>query len=193
MSPILGIIASQNYPRVTDTGVMFPISTVTVGSAGASSVIFTSIPSTYTHLQIRYIARATGGSANASVYTWYNNDTTLGNSPSHFLQGNGSSASAGARTGSSFGNIQIPSAIPGTSGLANSFGVGVIDILDYTNTNKYKTTRALAGNDQNGSGVIDLMSGVFVTNTNAVTRIDLGADGNFAQFSQFALYGIKGA
>ncbi len=189
MSPILGIWASAQTAGIGDYE---SIATTTVGSGGASSITFSSIPQTYTHLQIRYIARATGGSATASVYTWYNNDTTLGNSPSHYIQGNGSSASAGARTGGSFGNIQIPSAITGTSGLASSFGVGVIDILDYTNTNKYKTTRALAGNDQNGSGVIDLMSGVFVTNTNAVTRIDLGADGNFAEYSQFALYGIKG-
>jgi hypothetical protein len=168
------------------------IGAVTVPSGGVSSITFSGIPQTYAHLQVRYIARATGGSSTASVYAWFNNDTTLGNSPSHFLQGNGSSASAGARTGGSFGNIQIPSAITGTSGLANSFGVGIIEILDYANTNKYKTTRALAGNDQNGSGIVDLMSGVFTTNTNAVNRIDLGADGNFAELSSFALYGIKG-
>ena len=190
MSPILGIYSSSASPNAFANSYK-SIATVTVGSGGTSTVTFSSIPSTYTHLQVRYIAGATGGGTTASVYTWYNNDTTLGNSPSHYLQGNGSSATVGSRTGGSFGNIQIPSAITGTSGLANSFGSGVIDILDYTNTNKYKTTRALAGNDQNGSGVINLMSGVFTTNTNAITRIDLGADGNFAQYSSFALYGVK--
>ena len=38
------------------------IATVSVGSGGTSSADFTSVPSTYTHLQIRYTTYASNGS-----------------------------------------------------------------------------------------------------------------------------------
>ena len=57
--PILGIIASQDYNRVTNS--YESIATVTVGSGGSSSLTFSSIPATYTHLQIRYMAVALSG------------------------------------------------------------------------------------------------------------------------------------
>jgi hypothetical protein len=78
---------------------------------------------------------------------------------------------------------------------ANSFAGAVIDVLDYASTNKYKTFRSLSGVDLNGSGLVGLFSGFLYSNTNAISNITLyanaGAD-NFAQHSQFALYGIKG-
>ena len=76
---------------------------------------------------------------------------------------------------------------------ANMFGSGVIDILDYANTNKYKTVRTLSGDDKNGSGYVVFGSGLW-QNTNAVSTITLTNHGatNFQQYSSFALYGIKG-
>ena len=69
--------------------------------------------------------------------------------------------------------------------------VSVIDILDYANTNKYKTVRALHGSDANGSGLIALRSGNW-RSTSAITRIDLTpSSNNFKQYSHFALYGVK--
>jgi hypothetical protein len=68
----------------------------------------------------------------------------------------------------------------------------VIDILDYANVNKYTTIRVLGGADLNGSGAINLVSGLWM-NTAAVTSFLISADsGNLAQYSSFALYGIKG-
>ena len=63
MAPILGIWASQNYSRYSITGSYESIATVTVGSGGSSYIEFTSIPGTYTHLQIRGILRNTGSSS----------------------------------------------------------------------------------------------------------------------------------
>jgi hypothetical protein len=75
---------------------------------------------------------------------------------------------------------------------ANVFNGYVVDVLDYANTNKYKTVRALQGFDSNGDGRIYLGSNLW-KNTNAVTSITLTAfSGNFVQYSHFALYGIKG-
>jgi hypothetical protein len=75
----------------------------------------------------------------------------------------------------------------------NVFGAGVTDILDYTNTSKNTTVRALGGADANGSGSIDLTSAAWL-NTNAVTSITLTTNNGstFTAGSSFALYGIKG-
>ena len=80
------------------------------------------------------------------------------------------------------------------SELGSTFGAVVIDILDYANTNKYKTIRSLSGTDYNNtSGAVGLFSGSW-RNTNAITTIKITASSaNLAQYSQFALYGIKGA
>jgi subtilase family serine protease len=106
------------------------------------------------------------------------------------LDGNGSSASAyGAADDFPQGAIANASV---TFGI---FGAAIIDILDYANTNKYKTIRILSGNDNNGSGTIRFSSGALYSNTNAVSSITLvsGSSGNWSEYSQFALYGIKGA
>ena len=52
--------------------------------------------------------------------------------------------------------------------------------------------RSLGGYDANGSGNVGLFSGVWM-NTAAITSISLLSDsGNQEQYTQFALYGIKG-
>jgi len=159
------------------------IATVTVGAGGSSTITFSSIPSTYTHLQIRGIART---ATNVSLGLRFNSDTAS-NYSRHYLNGNGASAGAG-------GGASSTSAYAGTTATATSaFGANVIDVLDYKDTNKYKTIRALSGGDNNGSGFVQFMSGSW-RNTNAVSSIDIfQVDGDtITQYSSFALYGIKG-
>lgn len=184
MAPILGILASSNYQRVTpDNGAMFPIAMVNVGSAGASFVEFTSIPDTYKHLQIRATwANSTGSD------TWMriNNDTS-NNYAAHFLNGNGSSASASAITGASALGAYV-----GYSGSTTSFTTAVLDVLDYTSTTKAKTTRSLTGYDANGSGQVYLFSSLWFATPAKITSLKITpASGTINQYSQFALYGIK--
>ena len=166
------------------------IATVTVGAGGSSTITFSSIPSTYKHLQIRWIARASTSGENALKLS-FNSDTTNGNYKSHYLEGSGSSAVAGAIAAA---NYAFCYAVAGSDASANVFGAGVVDILDYTNTNKNKTVRILGGYDSNGSGYMDFDSAVWLS-TNAITSINIILDGsaNFAQYSSLALYGIKGA
>jgi len=185
VSPILGIWASQNYSRVApDTGAMFPLGMVSVGSAGAADVTFSSIPSTYTHLQVRFM---NFGQSSTAQYFRLNGDTGS-NYARHLLVGSGSAAAAYA--GSSQTSLWPISGINTSSFPA----VGIIDILDYKNTNKYKTTRTLGGIDNNGgsgNNGVEFSSGLWM-NTNAVTSITFfPLSGNFTQYSQFALYGIK--
>lgn len=166
------------------------ISTVTVGAGGSASISFTSIPSTYTHLQIRGIARSNRATPADmdSLIIQFNSDTAS-NYSDHALRGDGSSVSAVANTSSTgmityrIANLYVASTL---------MGAQIIDILDYANTNKYKTVRTLAGVDNNGSGQVALNSGNW-RNTAAITSILLKPDAGtlFTQYSQFALYGIK--
>jgi hypothetical protein len=166
------------------------IATVTVGSGGTASVSFTSIPATYTHLQIRALSRSDRASAAGDGMLVRLNSDTGGNYAYHYLQGDGSSATAGADTSVTSMIIPRSGSASQTSGI---FGVTVLDLLDYANTNKYKTLRTLGGNDANGSGIVALFSGLW-QNTNAVTSITIDQQNgpNFVEYSSFALYGIKG-
>jgi hypothetical protein len=163
------------------------IQTITVGGGGASSVDFTSIPSTYTHLQIRGISRATAAIGDQMLYFQLNGDTSS-NYSYHAVSGNGSSA---ASSGASSASFLIAQQSPGNNKGASMYGSYVIDILDYANTNKFKTTRCIGGFDANGSGELGLTSGNW-RNTNAITSIKLYLGiYNFAQYSSFGLYGVK--
>ena len=162
------------------------ISTVTVGSGGAANVEFTSIPATYTHLQIRGISRDASGSVNVSVQVGNGSVDTGSNYSWHYLQGTGSTAAAGA------GATQSSALLGTTINTANVFGAAVIDILDYGNSNKYKTFRSLSGWEDNSSGNLIFWSGNW-RSTSVITNIKLTVTNGFTQYSQFALYGIKGA
>ena len=189
MSPILGIWASSKAVAAADTGAMFPLQVITVGAAGASSIEFTNIPNTYTHLQLRSIIRSTNASSAIETRTTFNSDTGA-NYASHQVYGTGAAVTADGEINSNFIYYLYS---PANNATASVFGGGIMDILDYTNTNKYKTTRTLAGYDANGSGYILFRSGHW-RNTNAITSLKLVCEsGNFAQYSQFALYGVKSA
>ena len=188
MSPILGILASSVQNSIANATSYESIATTTVGSGGAATVTFSSIPATYTHLQLRWIARSDRAAAQDFVDIRLNSDTGA-NYAAHLLYGDGATASATAYVSNTSVGVIF---MPGSTATASVFGVGVMDILDYTNTNKNTTTRVLGGADINGSGRIVLGSGVWM-NTAAVTTLTIITDNasTFSQYSSFALYGIK--
>jgi hypothetical protein len=168
------------------------IATVTVGAGGASSIDFTSIPSTYKHLQIRGITKLAGATSDDNILARFNGNATSGNYGSHYLFGNGnsgSSAQAGASVTSQ--TSMFVGRTTGANTASGIFGAAVIDVLDYQNTNKNKVVRNLSGHDYNGSGMIWFESGFWLS-TAAITSISIFANSNFSQHSSFALYGIKG-
>lgn len=189
MSPqILGIIASS-VQKIT--GSFESIATYTVGAGGVSSFSFTSIPQTYSHLQIRCIAKDKKTQAGWQDIELRFNTDAGSNYNAHQLSGNGTTSVSNWSGNSNI--LQVGNAIPtSATGEENMFGACIIDILDYTNTNKYTTTRALFGWDKNGSGQIKLGSGLW-RSTNAINNIRISSSGDgFTQNSTFALYGIKG-
>ena len=185
--PILGILASSQPLAAGDYE---SIATVTVGSGGAANVEFTSIPTTgYKHLQIRALGQTSRSGFNVDTLRFQINSDTGSNYAWHHLRGDGSATEAKASTTQT--DIQAERALGTTTG--GSFGGVIMDILDYANTNKYKTFRLLGGVDANGSGAITFTSGLW-QNTNAITSIKLYGDAaNFSNYTHFALYGIKGA
>lgn len=164
------------------------IATTTVGAGGSSTITFSSIPQTYTHLQLRILQRGTGGGTNYTNKLQFNGDTTSANYREHYFYSDGTSALAGT-----YQQWYIAAgAIPAAGNSTGIFGTSVIDILDYANTNKNKVVRALSGFDAIGSGEVIFESLLWI-NTGAINQITMEIfTTNFAQHSQVALYGIRG-
>jgi len=174
---------------ITGNAVILPgdfesIATTTVGSGGSATITFSSIPATFTHLQIRITYLQSVGSETGRLKI---NSDTGNNYAIHEIYGNGSSATAGAS--SSRGDLYATYATVNT---ASYSGGSIIDILDYANTNKYKTIRSLQGSDANGSGLVLFRSGLWQSTSAITTLTFTTANGVFSQHSSFALYGIRG-
>ena len=206
MTPVYKLSASSvtgrtNYgsmlagnPAFEFPGSFVPIATVTVGGTSQNSIIFSSIPATYAHLQIRAIAKdAQPAHTDDGIYMYLNGDTGA-NYTRHSIVGDGATAMA-------YGTGSTSIAAVGQSATSHAsqsdvFAANVIDILDYANTNKYKTIRALTGMDTNSSIGVIIPRSCLWTNTSAITSIELksvGGSYDFVEYSHFALYGIKGA
>lgn len=181
-----GTLGNKYENLSADNNYMETIASTLVGSGGASSVTLSNIPQGYKHLQIRGIVKT---ATVASLAFTFNSDTGS-NYAIHHLTGTGAAADSGNAT--SLGTIRIQRK-EGVSATANVFTGFVLDILDYNNTNKYKTTRSLAGDDKNGTGSISLESGLWM-NTAAITSITFTSASAYTinQYSRFSLYGIKG-
>jgi len=162
-------------------------------NGSATSVVFSSIPQTYKHLQIRYAVRNNEGFDAVRGFFLHlapeATDSGLGNIyRSHMLLGNGSSVASSV--GAADYRI-VQELVPTTGSTSNSYGVGVIDILDYVSTTKNKTVRWLAGANTASSSKIALVSGARYL-TDAVSTLAMYSNGNFVSGSRISLYGIRG-
>ena len=117
----------------------------------------------------------------------YNGDSGT-NYTFHALYSQGSNALAYSATGATSATI---SGLAANTQTANTFGVGIIDILDYTNTNKYKTTKMFGGTINVGGFEIDVDSSLWL-NTAAITSINCAMSGTMQQHTTISLYGVKG-
>lgn len=175
-------------PPFEPAGSYESIATTTVGAGGASSITFSSIPQTYKHLQLRILVQGTSAFDSPFLPLQFNGVTAASYAWHRFL-GNGTSPSYVTAANQTY--IVLPRFIDtGNANYANSFGTMVVDIADYSSTTKTTTVLAMGGFDSNGAGQIGFNSGLF-NNTAAITSITFDTSG-VAQYSQFALYGIKG-
>ena len=190
--PILGAISSAISGNL-DSSAYFPIATTMLATASAS-VSFTSIPATYSHLQVRgFVKYSNTGNDRSAIHVRFNSDS--GSNYNHgALYGTGAAiASDQAITQSitRFASVAAPSS---HSTYTSMFGMFVADILDYANTNKYKTIIGIGGYDSNSNTYsnVSLQSGAWLS-TSAITSMAITPDsGNWTAGSQFTLYGVKG-
>ena len=191
--PILGVVASGISGHLV-TGAFESIATVTTG--GSNPITFSSIPQTYKSLQIRYTARSNrstyysddgfalqvNGISGNDQYQWHNIQGYAGYSSVNTNRG---------YSGSNTNKIQLQE-LPATLLSSNIYSTGIVDIVDYSSSTKYKTIKQISGGDSNSSneGSIVLGSGFAFVNTNAITSISFLATASI--IGTFALYGIKG-
>lgn len=187
MSGVLGALLGSYAPVST----AFESIATANASGSASSITFSSIPSTYQHLQLRWLARSSFAATTSAAGVRLNGDSGA-NYATHRVLGDGSSTAEGGSTSQTYAGG--PLSIASDSSTANCFTVGILDIHDYASTTKNKTLRFSFGHDFNGSGVVFMSSSLWL-NTSAVNSLTfLLADSarNFTNTSTFALYGIKG-
>jgi len=194
VTPMLGIMASQISGHLAPAGSYDSIATTTISTAG--TVTFSSIPQTYKHLQVRIMARGTN-----AAQSYVNISVRVGNGsadsgtnyyPYHNVYGNGTTAIADYYGG--LYSYAFTGWIPAVLTTTQGFGVSVIDILDYTSTNKHKTFKSLFGWDANGTGWSGLTSSLWMPTTKvAIDTMVLSSNAgeNFLANSVVALYGIK--
>jgi hypothetical protein len=164
-------------PTYTD----YELISTAFGTGSNTEFIFSSIPSTYKHLQIRY----TASKSDAQSFLRLQFNSVSSSSYTHHEVG-GSNASMGSQNSVNQAHISIRGL--GFDGLDNIYAAGFIDILDYSSTSKNTTVRTLAG----GSQLMYLNSGLF-NSTAAISSIRVFLPSStFRSGSRFSLYGIKG-
>jgi hypothetical protein len=169
----------------------FELISTQVLASNQSSVTFSSLSAyaaDYKHLQIRYSARGTNSyTTSFQVQVRFNGVST--SSYAHHGLNNGGVTTL-VSTGTSPSTAISGGYYAGSGVTANTFGAGVMDILDAFSTNKTKVLRAFSGQPNNTLG---FTSG-FWNDTTAISSIVLseGSGGGFITASRFSLYGIRG-
>ena len=163
-----------------------PISSVTVGSGGATSIDFINIPNTHTDLVLKLSGRSTGTNGTCVVY--FNNDTTNSNYTALRLYSNASGPTiAGASYSAPYFLYTNQS-----SQTSNTFASDEMYIPNYTSSNqKSISTDSVKENNAADADII-LTSGKW-TGTSAINRITIRqqVDTGFVQYTTATLYGIK--
>ena len=159
------------------------ISTQTVGSGGASSISFTSIPQTYTDLLLKFSGRSTASSTVIEL-TFNSSGSSYTNKR---LYGTGTAAASDSNNTTFISNLGMDD----TGFTANTFGSLDIYIPGYR-TSSYKLTSGDGVSETNNATAYMLLGAGMWADTAAITSITLVQSGaNLTQHSSASLYGIK--
>ena len=168
----------------------FLIASNTVGSGGAASVTFSSIPSTYTDLVIKASARITSTDPLGSMTLDFNGSGA--NYTLMMLRGSGSAAASFTRA--TFGT-NIVSYVNTTSGTASTWSNIELYFPNYRSSN-YKSVSIDGVEEENATAAYSVLEAGLWSQTAAITSLTLNAyatSGVFSQYSTFTLYGISNA
>jgi hypothetical protein len=159
------------------------IASVTVGSGGAANIDFTSIPSTYTDLLVKFSGR--------TDTTQYLVSLSFNGSTSNFTRRSvvGDGSTTASFSGSDGQNIVASM----SSDTANTFGNTEIYVPNYAGST-YKSVSIDTVEENNGTTARALLGAILWSNTAAITSFTLTpVSGNFVQYSTATLYGISNA
>lgn len=162
---------------------------VVVGGAGAATIAFSSIPSTYTDLVIKVSVRGDATFATQQMYLTFNG-TTSGYTARQ-VYGDGSSATS-ATLSNSGAAISIVNTNTSVS-TANTFSSSEIYVRNYAGSN-YKSVSADSVTENNATAALAGLTAGLWSNTAAITTVTLTPQsGNFVQYSTAYLYGVSNA
>jgi hypothetical protein len=158
------------------------IQSIIVGSGGAATINFTSIPQIYEDLKLLVSSRAS--STTTQFFTIQFNGNAVGYS-CRFINGDGASASSSSDS-IIFGRLNRGSYT------ASVFANTEIYIPNYTSSSN-KSTSMDGVNENNAATAITGFSAGLWSNTAAITSILLtpGSGESFVEYSTATLYGIK--
>jgi hypothetical protein len=163
-------------------------SAVTVGSGGAATVAFSSIPATYTDLAVLFSGRLSTdpfGEAEIWCELGFNGDGAHVNNTGKLLTGNGSAASSSTNYTFFY--------IPTSSATASTFANTLIYIPNYAGSSQ-KSFSIDSVQENNTTGARMHLSAGLWTGTAAITTFTIyPRSGNFAQYSTAYLYGVSNA
>lgn len=164
------------------------IASSTVGSGGASSITFSSIPSTYTDLIIKFSLRGNAAGTGRTLYCTVNGSIT-----GYYYVVAASDASAPLTfKGSNSANIQAIT--DSADETASTFGNGEWYIPNYAgSTIKCMSLDSVSENNATTSGSSYIfLTGGYWNSTSAINSVTITPNsGNLAQYSTAYLYGIK--
>lgn len=159
---------------------MVKIATVEIGSGGAASINFTSIPQGYTDLVIKASLRLNSGSPEATFIAFNSSTSSFTGRYLYGTNGGASAGSLGRYIGSSSGSYT-----------ANTFNSTCIEIANYAGSS-YKNFFIDNVTENNGAVAdANIIAGLW-SNTAAITSISLtsSSGANWVQYSTATLYGI---
>jgi len=166
------------------------VSTVTVGSGGAASIEFTSIPQTGTDLVLVVSSRSDRSSAFDQLYVQFNLDTNQANYSQRSLHGTGStvnSTNASNFVPYLFTRDTAAGNVPAATSTASTFGNSQIFITNYASTTSKSISFDGVG-EQNATASGQELIAARWNNTSAVTRVTCTLNSNFVQHSTASLY-----
>lgn len=158
-----------------------------------ASVTFSSIPTTYEHLQLRISSRMDHpGASGGALQLRFNGDTGSNYSNHTFQTYSGTSLNADGYA--SFAYVYQAGRNTGPNSHASIYAATIIDILDYRNTNKNTTMMGMT-ESISSANYLSFFSALW-DNTAAVTSILLfpaSNNGDFVADTTMTLYGLNSA
>lgn len=164
------------------------IGSVTVGSGGSGTISFSSIPQTYTDLQLFMSLRTSNASNQDQVNVRFNGNSTAGIYSWMRLAGEGTTASTASGSGN---NLEVNWA-PSATQTSNTFGQHSFYIPNYTVSQNKSMSIEIVSEGNAGQVYGQVLQGALFSSTAAVTSIEIQCFGSiFVQYSTATLYGIK--